>query len=53
MEKDVKENAEETPIEIADHFSKLRAHSCYWGKHLGEKKGTNEMYEVIIKEFFQ
>jgi len=53
MEKDVKENAEATPIEITGHFSKLRAHSCYWGEHLREKKGTNEMYEVIIKEFFQ
>jgi hypothetical protein len=39
-------------IKITDHFSKLRAHSCYWGEHLGRKKGTNEMYEVIIKEFF-
>ena len=39
-------------IEIKKHFSKLRAHSCYWGEHQGEKKGTNEMYEAIIKEFF-
>lgn len=39
-------------IKIKKHFSKLRAHSCYWGEHQGEKKGTNEMYETIIKEFF-
>jgi hypothetical protein len=39
-------------IEIKKHFSKLRAHSCYWGEHQGEKKGTNEMYNIIIKEFF-
>ena len=28
------------------------AHSGYWGKHQGEGRGTNQMYESIIKEFF-
>ncbi|MHA2065778.1 MAG: hypothetical protein ACXABY_15495 [Candidatus Thorarchaeota archaeon] len=46
-------NSRDGNIELKEHFSKLRAHSCYWGAHLGEKKGTNEMYEAVIKEFFQ
>ena len=29
------------------------AHSCYWGEHQGKDKGTNKMYEIIIKEFFR
>ena len=28
------------------------AHNCYWGAHQG-KNGTNQMYQGIIKEFFQ
>ncbi|MFC1947877.1 hypothetical protein ACFLXY_08170 [Chloroflexota bacterium] len=39
-------------IEIRKHFNKLRAHFCYWGAHQGKNKGTNEMYHIIIKEFF-
>lgn len=43
-------------IEIQEYFNKLRAHSCYWGEHQGrdegKRKGTNQMYEDIIKEFF-
>ena len=40
-------------IPIKKDFSKISAHGCYWGKHQGDDKGTNEVYEAIIKEFFQ
>ena len=33
-------------------ISRMAAHSYYWGAHLGEGKGTNKMYEVILEEFF-
>jgi len=39
-------------ISIVKEFSRTRAHSCYWGEHMGTDKGTNQMYEDIIKEFF-
>jgi hypothetical protein len=39
-------------IPIRKHFRKFVAHACYWGEHQGDDKGTNEMYETIIKEFF-
>ncbi len=49
-------------IEIEEDFGKLKAHSCYWGgqqastedKDIKKKERvTNQMYEEIIKEFFQ
>ncbi len=40
-------------IRIDANVPMAAAHSCYWGKHQGENKGTNQMYESIIKEFFQ
>ncbi len=40
-------------IEITDKFRKSVAHGCYWGKYLGEKKGTNQMHKAIIEEFFK
>lgn len=40
-------------IRIVANVPMAAAHSCYWGRHQGENKGTNQMYESIIKEFFQ
>ncbi len=40
-------------IRIKEDFGKSLAHVCYLGEHRGKGKGTNEMYQVIIKEFFQ
>ena len=40
-------------IVIDADIPRLAAHSCYWGKHRGQDKGTNKMHEVIIEEFFR
>lgn len=39
-------------IQINGRFSKKAVHGCYWGEHLGKNRGTNQMYEAIIGEFF-
>ncbi len=39
-------------IAIEDDFSKLAAHGCYWGAYQGTKKGTDQMQQAIIAEFF-
>lgn len=48
---EIKDNDGNIPIK--EDFGKSLAHGCYWGEHRGKGKGTNEMYQVIIKEFFQ
>jgi hypothetical protein len=40
-------------IRIAKEFSRTKVHSCYWGAQQGENRGTDEMYEHIIDEFFR
>ncbi|MFC1920198.1 hypothetical protein ACFLYQ_00555 [Chloroflexota bacterium] len=40
-------------IEITDDFKLSVAHGCYWGAYLGANKGTNQMHETIIEEFFK
>ena len=39
-------------ILIKKDVPRLAAHGCYWGSHLGEKKGTDQMQKTIVAEFF-
>lgn len=40
-------------IRIVADMSMSAAHNCYWGTHKGKGKGSNQMYEDIVREFFQ
>lgn len=40
-------------IRIDADISMIAAHSCYWGEDKDKDKGTNQMHEDIITEFFQ
>jgi hypothetical protein len=45
-----KDGTKDGNIRIADKRSFITAHGCYWGDLEG--KGTGEMQEAIVKEFF-
>lgn len=49
---DLYDLGEDGNIRIKAKIDRIAAHSCYWGEHQGKNKGTNQMYEDIIKEFF-
>jgi len=49
----VKSGSGDGNILVEETISRIAAHSCYWGAHLGKNKGTNQMYRDIIREFFQ
>jgi hypothetical protein len=53
LKDDKGENLKDGNILIKGKFRGLgMAHSCYWGRHQHKGRGTNQMYKIIIEEFF-